>query len=276
MDKLYYSDYCHQPDDCVALEFRDPQEAFPEHDHDFDEIFIVDSGSGIHIMNDYPYSINGGMFFYVKAQDRHLFEQVDNLQLVNILYRSAEDFTFIRNFNHLLPNASDNCVWNISPQLKKELAHLLSALNTPGGREPQVEQCHKEMLFLQILLLLWQGRYRINRMDSNQDKLQQLLLFLQQNSLEDLNWEALAAQFYLTPRTLHRQFISQTGQTPQKYLNNLRLNRAKCLLKVSEQSLTDIAFSCGFGDSNNFSTLFKKSFGVSPSQMRKQYLSDSR
>lgn len=271
MLKLHYQDYCTQSQNCVALEYRNPQEPFPEHNHDFNEIFIVESGSGIHVLNDYPYSVNSGMLFYMNSQDRHLFEQVDGLKLVNILYRPESDFSFIRNFTHLLPQEGESCIWNISPELKKELFHLLAEFNRPADDHPMVEQCRRENLFLQVLLLLWKSRYRINRMDSNQDKLQQLLLFLQQSNLEDINWEALSHRFYLSPRTLHRQFVSQTGQTPQKYLNNLRLNRAKCLLRISDKSLTDIAFQCGFADSNNFSTLFKKTFGVSPSQMRKQH-----
>jgi AraC family L-rhamnose operon regulatory protein RhaS len=271
MHKLYYSDYCAQSRNCVALEYRYPQEEFPEHYHDFNEIFIVDGGSGIHVLNDYPYSVNSGMFFYLNARDRHLFEQVEDLKLVNILYRSEADFSFIRNFSHLLPKEEDGCVWNIGLELKKQALSLLAELNRHVDNDPIIESCRRENLFLRILLLLRNSRYRINQNDSNQDKLQQLLLFLQQNRLEEINWEALSHQFYLTPRTLHRQFVSQTGQTPQKYLNNLRLNRAKCLLKISDRSLTDIAFFCGFGDSNNFSTLFKKAFGISPSQMRRRY-----
>ncbi|WP_114194034.1 HTH-type transcriptional activator RhaS [Edaphovirga cremea] len=263
-----YDFFPHQQD-AVALAFREPQEAFPEHTHDFNEIFIVDGGSGIHVLNDFPYAINCGMFFYISANDRHLFEQVDDLNLVNILYRPNEEFTFIKNFTHLLPKPEEGCVWNISPKLKKELKQMLEDMNRDEEQEPLIEQCRKEMLFLKMLLLLRQGRYRVSHSDSNQDKLQQILLFLQQHALDDINWESLAERFFITPRTLHRQFLNHTGQTPQKYLNHLRLNRAKYQIQSTDQTLTEIAFACGFSDSNNFSTSFKKAFGVSPSHMRK-------
>lgn len=66
----------------------------------------------------------------------------------------------------------------------------------------------------------------------------------------------MAAQFSLSLRTLHRQLKQQTGLTPQRYLNRVRLMKARHLLRHSDESVTDIAYRCGFGDSNHFSTLF--------------------
>ena len=262
-------DFFPRQEDAVALAFREPQEPFPEHTHDFNEIFIVDGGSGLHVLNDFPYTINCGMCFYINADDRHLFEQVDDLRLVNILYRPNTSFTFIKNFSHLLPSPDDGCVWSISPVLKKALKGLLDEMKLQVEQEPLIEQCRQETLFLRILMLLRQGRYRITSTGSNQDKLQQILLYLQQNPQDEINWEALAERFFITPRTLHRQFLSHTGQTPQKYLNTLRLNRAKYQIQSTDDTLTEIAFACGFSDSNNFSTSFKKALGISPSQLRK-------
>ncbi len=72
----------------------------------------------------------------------------------------------------------------------------------------------------------------------------------------------MAAQFSLSLRTLHRQLKQQTGLTPQRYLNRVRLMKARHLLRHSDESVTDIAYRCGFGDSNHFSTLFAASFLV--------------
>ncbi len=52
--------------------------------------------------------------------------------------------------------------------------------------------------------------------------------------------------------------LSKTGLTPQRYLNRLRLMKARHLLRHSEASVTDIAYRCGFSDSNHFSTLFRR------------------
>ncbi|MOA52885.1 HTH-type transcriptional activator RhaS [compost metagenome] len=60
----------------------------------------------------------------------------------------------------------------------------------------------------------------------------------------------------------------QTGNTPQRYLNRLRLLQARQMLRQDETRITDIAYQCGFGDSNHFSTLFKREFGYSPRTLR--------
>ncbi len=74
--------------------------------------------------------------------------------------------------------------------------------------------------------------------------------------------------FSLSLRTLHRQLKQQTGLTPQRYLNRLRLMKARHLLRHSEASVTDIAYRCGFSDSNHFSTLFRREFNWSPRDIR--------
>jgi AraC family L-rhamnose operon regulatory protein RhaS len=67
---------------------------------------------------------------------------------------------------------------------------------------------------------------------------------------------------------LHRQLKQQTGLTPQRYLNRVRLMKARHLLRHSDESITDIAYRCGFGDSNHFSTLFRREFSWSPRDIR--------
>ncbi|HCT9766495.1 TPA: helix-turn-helix domain-containing protein [Klebsiella pneumoniae] len=80
--------------------------------------------------------------------------------------------------------------------------------------------------------------------------------------------QEVAAQFSLSLRTLHRQLKQQTGLTPQRYLNRVRLMKARHLLRHSDESVTDIAYRCGFGDSNHFSTLFRREFDWSPRDIR--------
>ena len=67
---------------------------------------------------------------------------------------------------------------------------------------------------------------------------------------------------------LESQLKQQTGLTPQRYLNRLRLMKARHLLRHSEASVTDIAYRCGFSDSNHFSTLFRREFNWSPRDIR--------
>jgi len=64
-------------------------------------------------------------------------------------------------------------------------------------------------------------------------------------------------------------FQNATGCSPQEYLLNLRIHHAVELLQNSDQSISNIAFSCGFFDSNYFCRKFRQVMKVSPSRFRK-------
>lgn len=56
-----------------------------------------------------------------------------------------------------------------------------------------------------------------------------------------------------------------------EYLNHIRLEQARMLLKGHDMKVKDIAHACGFADSNYFCRLFRKTTERSPSEYRRQY-----
>jgi len=259
----------------VAIEPRTPQGAFPEHYHDdFHEIVIVEQGAGVHIFNGEPRSLCGGCVCFVRDHDRHLYEKTDQLFLTNVLFRGPEAFRFITGYHHLLPQECGGHYpshWRVSNKVLEEARLLINEMEKtalPFTLEIQAEQ---EMRFMQLLLLLRRGCSEQPGDDQN-GRMRGLLDWLAEHFSEEVDWEVVADTFSLSLRTLHRQMKQQTGSTPQRYLNRLRLLQARYLLRHSEMRITDIAFHCGFGDSNHFSTLFKREFGTSPRTIRQNDL----
>lgn len=66
-------------------------------------------------------------------------------------------------------------------------------------------------------------------------------------------------------------FNRHMGKSIREYINELRMTDAEFLLLNSDLTVSEIAFSVGFSDSNYFSLLFKKHTGVSPTKYKKQY-----
>lgn len=66
-------------------------------------------------------------------------------------------------------------------------------------------------------------------------------------------------------------FSQETGQTFTEYLMYLRLNKAKELLRQTNTRSTQIASEVGYNDSHYFSYIFKKNFGLTPSEYRAKY-----
>jgi AraC family transcriptional regulator len=85
----------------------------------------------------------------------------------------------------------------------------------------------------------------------------------------DLSLQALANESGYSRVHFGRMFRAATGYSPHNYLLNLRLERARELLKNHSLSLIDIALDCGFSSHSHMSRLFHKSVGVTPSAYRR-------
>ncbi|WP_409309190.1 HTH-type transcriptional activator RhaS [Pectobacterium sp. B1J-3] len=257
----------------VAVEPRTPQVAFPEHYHDFWEIVLVEQGSGVHVFNDQPYALSSGTVFFVRDNDRHLFENVEGLCLTNVLYRSPRGFRFLSDIASFLPYGPDGewqGQWQVNTVGMQQLKQSLGKLAELAQSAQPEDIAASESLFLQILVLLRQRCFQTQGGDCQRQGIQSLLGWLQNNYSEDINWGELAERFALPLRTLHRQLKQHTGMTPQRYLNRLRLLEARRRLQQSDDSITTIAHACGFSDSNHFSTQFRKEFSLAPKSLRHQ------
>ncbi len=80
----------------------------------------------------------------------------------------------------------------------------------------------------------------------------------------------LAREIGLSRFHLWRAFKQSTGITPYAFRAKRRLEKSCDLLRSSGRSLTEIAMECGFGSSSHFTTAFKRAFGTTPTDFRRQ------
>lgn len=93
--------------------------------------------------------------------------------------------------------------------------------------------------------------------------------FINRNLSEPLNLDLLAQEAYFSPYHFHRIFTSIMGETPNAYVNRLRVERcANHLIRNPPLSITDIALITGFSSSAAFARSFKQNFGLSASEWR--------
>lgn len=86
---------------------------------------------------------------------------------------------------------------------------------------------------------------------------------------EDISVEQLAAKCNLSVSYFHKLFVQRTGTTPNRYLMLTRITAAKTMLLTSNQSIAQIAESCGFSSQGYFCDCMKKYTGMSPMQFRR-------
>ena len=92
------------------------------------------------------------------------------------------------------------------------------------------------------------------------------LTYLHRNFASALTLDGVAAYCGCSRRTLSAVFAAKTGFTVQKYIEKLRMEKARSLLGETALSVTEIAFLCGYSDANYFSSRFSKYFGMPPSR----------
>lgn len=80
--------------------------------------------------------------------------------------------------------------------------------------------------------------------------------------------ESAASRLKMSPRSLTHHFRRITGVSRLQYIQQLRLQHARYLLRDSNESITSIAFACGFDDLSNFFRIFRAHEQLSPSQWR--------
>lgn len=79
----------------------------------------------------------------------------------------------------------------------------------------------------------------------------------------------MAQEACLSPYHFHRTFTQAFGETPHRYLTRHRLEKARLLLRQGDRSITEICFDCGFESPGSFSSLFRRTFGISPREYRR-------
>lgn len=92
----------------------------------------------------------------------------------------------------------------------------------------------------------------------------QLLQWLQPRLKQAINVADMAHALALSERTLHRQVLAQTGQTPARFLAGLRLERACRLLEAGPMPLKRVVRESGFGSEDKLRRCFQQRLGVSP------------
>ncbi|MFJ6665666.1 helix-turn-helix domain-containing protein [Streptomyces sp. NPDC091383] len=85
-----------------------------------------------------------------------------------------------------------------------------------------------------------------------------------------LDVPALARVAHVSPAHFARTFRATFGETPHRYLQRRRVERAMYLLRESERRVTDIAFEVGFGSPGTFSRTFRDIVGSSPRAYRRE------
>lgn len=100
------------------------------------------------------------------------------------------------------------------------------------------------------------------------DVIEKIQIYMQHNYQKNLTQDFIASLFYLNRSYLSTLFKQKTGMKFIDYLNEIRINKSKELLKDSTRKMYQISKSVGYDNSKYFFRIFKKKTGMTPEQYR--------
>ena len=106
-------------------------------------------------------------------------------------------------------------------------------------------------------------------LEPKSDRIQRALAYAKRNLDTSLTVEQLAAAAHLSPRQFSRVFRVETGQSPAKAIETLRVEAARLLMEQSSHPIEVIARQTGFADRGRMRRAFLRTFGQPPQVMRR-------
>lgn len=289
MEKTAYGKYYFKTPSCpIAVQKicsdREDQHEYDltstEHFHDFSEIVLILSGSGIQNIDGREYPVSGGDIFLLNGYTRHYFSQRENLVLYNLQF-SAGDLPLPECYLRKLPGY--NMFFLLEPNLRNNFRKMfhttekeISWLADKTGKlrdiltrqQPGFEAAAFAGLLEIIIRIAGSLPETAGNNDSSLLRMGKVISFMENNFTRQWELQELAHKACMSVNNFLRLFRSATGYSPQNYLQTLRLKHAAGLLLKTEYSISAIAGECGFYDSNYFCKLFRRKYHTSPRQFR--------
>ncbi len=131
--------------------------------------------------------------------------------------------------------------------------------------QPHISQLRQKM---EQILLLYMEQLKKQQEKKEEYVVKKAQEYMKKHCSEQLLLSDIAAQFHLHPNYFSSLFKKQLDMTVRDYILQLRMTKAKELMKDSSLKLLDIALAVGYEDAAHFNRAFKNVTGVSPSMYR--------
>ena len=162
-------------------------------------------------------------------------------------------------------------IYNGSPEQLRRLAQkdLLTLVPTMQHDFTQ-QDCERTADILQSYISYLLDTYGERTRKTFDSLVEEIRSYVEENAHTNFSIAALAKHYNYNEKYLGRLFKSRTGYTIREYCNQVRLNKAKKLLKSTKLSISRIATQAGYNNVTYFNRVFKEHTQMSPLQYRQK------
>lgn len=157
------------------------------------------------------------------------------------------------------------------PKQRNILGSILQQILSVMEQKEAGYELMVKALFLQLIAEIIRRRQLIAVQQSpsqKSERLKQILEYIQQNYPTALTISTMAETFHMSEKYFSRYFRTATGQNFTAYLNTVRVEKARSLLRETDRTVLEISFECGYENVSYFNRVFRNQMGISPLKYR--------
>ncbi|MEU8484098.1 GlxA family transcriptional regulator [Streptomyces sp. NPDC048641] len=147
----------------------------------------------------------------------------------------------------------------------------LALVEEDHGRETALAIARHLVVFLRRPGNQAQFSAQLSAQTARREPLREVQHWITEHPDDDLSVESLASRARLSPRHFARAFHAETGMTPGRYVDRVRLEQARRLLEDTTDGVEGISRTCGYGTPEAMRRAFVKALGAPPAEYRRRF-----
>lgn len=274
MKQFFLKDCCHSS---LPLAVWNTKVVYPHqcvHIHDCVEMQFIRGGAGWCGIQGKHYPMLAGDLYIIPPGDTHEFVCDPGLKFVNIMFDetlfSREEMSIFQTFPVFTRSALAH-KFTFHPPLQEKLSPLLNGIEEELKFQNRNFRLNAKSLLIQFLILIERHIHESTGISAggNQQNISRIFDYIENHYTEKITLEKLASLTGNSPAYLGKQFKQLTGIPISEYLGRHRIEKARCELENTTDTIAEIADRLGFFDSSYFIKSFQAFVGLTPAQYRK-------
>jgi AraC-like DNA-binding protein len=251
---------------------RTPGYCFAGEQHQFFELTYVDTGTLYTEVDGMPYKLGEkDLIIYGPGQFHSQHTDSQAASYVTIMFN-------MENISPDLPECWYSVLTNrVFPYNKKIYTLIKTLVHESSAGAPYTDSL-MHCLLTETIIRLLQGVYAtpaaqpssVVRQNYQDELFERILAFVESKLYEPLTVADVCQQFSLSRSTLQLLFKSAVGQSPKKYISDMKLERSCQMLRENKYTISEISLKLGYSSIHYFSNAFNQKYHISPSEYAKR------
>lgn len=245
------------------------------HFHDIHEVYYLISGERNFTINDRVFRIGKGDLVIIPAGELHRTTYFGNNahERVAIMFSDSDIEDIYKSFGKdYVTEVMNHFFIHIPDGRRAYVEDLMNRMLYEAEGIDELSDYMKKLYFHELIVFVircYKNKSKVNELDVANEIIQRAAKYIYENSDKTLGLTEVANKFGMSSSYFSKKFKAVTGFGFKEYLIGVRIKEASNMLLTTDKSITEIAISCGFNDSNYFGDAFRRIKGVSPHKYRK-------